>query len=97
MSELILVLSCFLFAWIGFSGCCTSGDRFSILDFDAAGDGETINTKAINACTNLGGGIVFFPAGRYLSGTLMLKDNVTFELREGATLLGSTNLDDYPG
>lgn len=36
------------------------------------------------------------PPGRYLSGTLFLKSNVTLHLSAGATLLGSPNLADYP-
>lgn len=36
-----------------------------------------------------------FPAGKYLSGTIVLKDNVTLQLRRDATILGSTNVNDY--
>jgi polygalacturonase len=40
--------------------------------------------------------VVYVPPGRFLSGTLVLKSNVTLELEAGATLLGSTNPRDYP-
>lgn len=68
--------------------------------FGAAGDGIRLDTKplqaAINAAGQAGGGTVLLPPGRYLSGTLFLKSNVTLHLSAGATLLGSPNLADYP-
>lgn len=72
---------------------------FHVSDFRAEGDGRTLDTKsiqgAIDACTQAGGGIVFFPPGRFLTGTLILKDNVVLHLSAGATLLGSQNTADY--
>lgn len=72
----------------------------NILDFDAAGDGQTLCTeaiqKAIDAAHEAGGGTVLVPAGIWRTGTLRLKSHVTLELANGATLLGSTDIDDYP-
>lgn len=72
----------------------------SVRDFTAKGDGVTLDTRAIqrtiDACTDMGGGTVYFPPGNYLTGTITLKDNVTFHLGPGARLIGSTSLDDYP-
>jgi polygalacturonase len=63
-------------------------------------DGSRLQTKdlqaAIDTCAKSGGGTVYFPPGRYLSGTLFLRSNVTLHLDAGATLLGSSNLADYP-
>src|SRR5690554_5005747 len=42
-----------------------------------------------------GGGIVTIPTGRYLTGTIILKSNVSLYLENGAVLLGSTNIEDY--
>jgi polygalacturonase len=39
---------------------------------------------------------VLLPAGTYRSGTLFMKSGVTLHLAPGSTLLGSTNLADYP-
>jgi polygalacturonase len=39
---------------------------------------------------------VYFPAGRYLTGSLELRSNVTLWLEAGAVILGSTDPDDYP-
>ncbi|NIG53076.1 glycoside hydrolase family 28 protein [Chitinophaga sp. Cy-1792] len=65
----------------------------------ANGDGHTLNTiaiqHAIDSCTALGGGIVQVPAGKFLTGTILLKSNVTLQLDENATLLGSTDIKDY--
>lgn len=44
-----------------------------------------------------GGGQLYFPAGRYLTGSLQLKSNVTLYLEKEAVLLGSTSPYDYPG
>jgi polygalacturonase len=69
-------------------------------EFGATGDGETLDTSAIQAAIDAahaaGGGVAYLPPGRYLSGGIELKTNVTLHLEAGATLLGSTNLSDYP-
>jgi polygalacturonase len=65
----------------------------------ARGDGETLDTAAIQAaidqCHDKGGGQVLFPAGRYLSGTIHLRSGVTLHLDSGARLIGTTNLAEY--
>jgi hypothetical protein len=72
----------------------------NVVDFGAVNDGKKLNSKAIQAaidkCHDAGGGTVYFPAGRFVSGTLYLKDNITLFFDAGAVLLGSTNLSDYP-
>lgn len=65
----------------------------------AKGDGTTLDTaaiqRAIDAAAAAGEGSVVFPPGRYLSGSIVLKSNVTLELAENAVLLGSTDLAHY--
>ena len=72
---------------------------FDIRDYGAAGDGQTFDTpaiqKAIDACDKAGGGQVVIPPGKYLSGTLNLKSNVTLFLQAGARLVGTAKLDEY--
>ncbi|MBZ5581719.1 MAG: glycoside hydrolase family 28 protein [Acidobacteriia bacterium] len=72
---------------------------FDVRSHGAAGDGKAKDTaavqRAIDACAAAGGGTVYLPPGTYLSGTVVLKPNVTFYLEAGATLLGSTDLADY--
>lgn len=52
--------------------------------------------QAIDAAHAAGGGVVELDPGTYVSGTLFLRSGVHFRLAEGATLLGSTRLADYP-
>ncbi|KLU04054.1 Polygalacturonase [Rhodopirellula islandica] len=73
---------------------------FDIRSFDAVGDGVAMDTEAvqnaINACHDVGGGVVWVPAGDFQIGTIILKSNVTLSLDHGASLLGSTHVADYP-
>ncbi|WP_114781915.1 glycoside hydrolase family 28 protein [Botryobacter ruber] len=70
-----------------------------ITKYGAKGDGTTLNTeaiqRAIDACHQKGGGKVIVPAGNFLSGTVVLKDNVTLHLQKDAVLLGSIDLEHY--
>lgn len=78
--------------------CCSKD--YNILDYGAVGNDSTLNTaaiqSAIDACAKGGGGTVYFPAGKYLSGTLFLKSFVSLHIESGAVLKGSKNLSDYP-
>ena len=62
--------------------------------FGIRSDGATLNTrsiqKAIDHIHDKGGGRLVFSVGRYLTGTVYLKSNVTLHLKEDAVLLGST-------
>jgi len=78
------------------------GDRTTIFDprqYGAKGDGKALDSAAINAaidaCTGVGGGFVCVPPGIYRCGNVTLKANVTLYIEAGATILGSTNIDDY--
>ncbi|MFP4250590.1 MAG: glycoside hydrolase family 28 protein [Armatimonadota bacterium] len=72
---------------------------YDVREFGAAGDGETLDTaaiqQAIDACTEAGGGRVFVPPGIYVTGTIFLKSRVNLHLAAGATLRGSTRREDY--
>ena len=72
---------------------------YNILDYGAVTDGSSLCTesiqKAIDVCHNNGGGRVLVPAGKYISGTIYLKDNVELHLERGALLKASPNMDDY--
>jgi len=52
--------------------------------------------RAIDACSAAGGGTVRLAQGDYVSGTIDLRSGVMLEIAEGARLLASTNLKDYP-
>ncbi|MFD1258606.1 glycoside hydrolase family 28 protein [Mucilaginibacter terrae] len=73
---------------------------FWVNNYAAVNDGKTLNTKAIqqaiDKCAAAGGGIVKFKPGKYLTGSLFIKSNVNLQLDEGAELLGSQHIEDYP-
>jgi hypothetical protein len=72
----------------------------NVKDYGAAGDGKTNDTLAlqltIERCAVLGGGEVVVPAGDYATGALALRSNVTLRIEDGASLLGSGDMADYP-
>jgi polygalacturonase len=69
--------------------------------FGIKSDGVTLNTpsiqKAIDFISEKGGGKLKFYVGRYLTGSIQLKSNVTIELNEGAVLVGTPSIYDYVG
>jgi polygalacturonase len=73
---------------------------FNVRECGAVGDGVALDTPAIQACIDAchaaGGGTVIVPAGRYLTGAISLRSNITLQLEAGAVLLGSERPDDYP-
>jgi hypothetical protein len=73
---------------------------YNVVDYGAKGDGQKVNTKfiqkAIDECAANGGGTVYFPAGKFISGTIFLKSNITLYIDAGAELMGNTDLTDYP-
>lgn len=74
-------------------------DTLDIRDFGAKGDGMTLNTKSINeaiAVSNQNnGGVVFIPAGYWLSGPIELKSNVNLHLDDNAFLQFTADFDQY--
>lgn len=73
--------------------------EYNIIDFGAVADTSKLSTeaiqKAIDKCTENGGGQVIVPAGNFKTGTIILKSNVDFHFENGAILYGSKNLNDY--
>jgi polygalacturonase len=73
---------------------------FNVCGRGALGDGRTLDTRAIqsaiNACAEWGGGTVYLPAGRYVTGSLFLRNNINLHLDAGAVILGSEDPADYP-
>ena len=67
--------------------------------FGIYSDGVTLNTRsiqfAIDYIQQQGGGRLVFDVGRFLTGSIHLKSNVTLHLLEGAVLLGALNPMDY--
>lgn len=71
----------------------------SVTDYGVKGDGLASETAliqgAIDACAVDGGCTLNFPPGRYVTGTLYFRDNITLNLAPGAVLAASSHVDDY--
>ncbi len=76
------------------------GGIYKVLEYGAKADGVTLDTKAIQKaiddCHQNGGGKVVFNNGTFISGTIILKSNVTLYIEAGAVLKASNNLGDFP-
>jgi polygalacturonase len=90
-----LILAMQIIVWTG----SAQDNFFNVRDYGAIGDGKTSDSEAIrstvNACAGSGGGIIYFPAGTYLSGCIVLQDNTGILLDAGATLLAHMDSSDY--
>ncbi|NCD70948.1 glycoside hydrolase family 28 protein [Mucilaginibacter agri] len=88
-----------LFAVLIFFSQRLFAQTFNIKDYGAIADGKTVNTlalqKAVDACSANGGGMVYVPAGTFVTGTFHLKSNINLHLESGAVLKGSADLKDY--
>ena len=72
----------------------------SIASFGAVSNNKTVNNatvinRAIEHCAEQGGGRVIVPCGEYTTGSVYLRSGVTLYLEQGATLRGTSILDDY--
>jgi Glycosyl hydrolases family 28/Pectate lyase superfamily protein len=76
---------------------CSEPGPLSVRDHGARGDGKAndtaANQRAIDAAAP--GGVVLFPPGDYVSGTLHLRDHLVLRLAAGATLIASPNDADF--
>lgn len=76
-----------------------SGTVFNVKDYGAKGNGTMLDSPAINkaieAAAASGGGIVLFPSGTYLSGSIRLKSNVTLYLSHGAEIVATSDPSAY--
>src|ERR1035437_2444843 len=63
---------------------------FNVLDYGAHNDGSAPATEAIRsaiqAAKAAGGGRVYFPAGKYVTGPIELVSNLVLHIEAGATL-----------
>jgi polygalacturonase len=71
---------------------------YDITQYGAKGNGDTCThaiQAAINQCTKSGGGMILVPPGKYVSGTIVLYDNIHLKISSGAELMGSLDTADY--
>jgi polygalacturonase len=94
MKKLILTL---LVYGIVFTLSAQTGWQ-NVADKGADRTGKTKCTQVINGLIDklsaAGGGTVYFPAGTYLTGPIMMKSNITLNLDAGAVVKFSDDFDD---
>jgi polygalacturonase len=77
-----------------------SAKRFVVTEHGAVGDGQTVNTKALQAlidrCAAEGGGVIVVPRGVFLSGALYFKQGVNLQVEKDAVLKSTTAIADFP-
>ena len=85
---------------VGLGSTAMAAGTFNVKDFGAKGNGTTVDSPAINkaiaAATAAGGGTVIFPNGTYLSRSIHLASNITFQLAGGATIRAASSGLDAP-
>ncbi|GLB49586.1 glycosyl hydrolase family 28 protein [Neptunitalea lumnitzerae] len=78
--------------------CTATGNKYNVKDYGAIGDGNTNDTKAIqaaiDACSE--GGSVILSDGTYMSGQIKLKSNMTLWIDKTAILKGIQDNSLYP-
>ena len=99
MKKILIIASLLLISLAG-----TAQDKQPLYKssfFGIRSNGTTDNTtsiqKAIDFIASKGGGTLEFSVGRYLTGAVELKSGVNISLREGAIIVGSTNIYSYEG
>ena len=76
-----------------------TGKIFDVKDFGAVGDGETLDTAAIQKAVDAAeytGGTVYIGGGTFLSGQLNMRSDMTLFVDRDATLLGTQDHAQYP-
>lgn len=101
-SKFRTLFPCMLLFWLAASIQNThaiDAPYYNVRDYGAGGNIMELATnaiqKAIDACFEDGGGIVYFPPGDYLSSTIELKDNVTLHIEAGAILYATRDEINY--
>ncbi len=86
-----LLFSLFWCAWLQFAVAAPDKNQFNIRDYGAVGDGKHLDSpainKAIDAAVAVGGGTVILPAGKYLSGSIRMQNNISLRIEKGAVIV----------
>lgn len=92
--QKLFILSLLLFLSIQ-----SKADIYNIKELGADVTGRqkctTIINDAIQKAFVAGGGTIYFPAGTYHTAAISMKSNITLHVEAGATLLFSTDFEDY--
>lgn len=81
------------------SALYSQSSYYNVLKYGAKNDSSKIATaaieQAIDAASKTGGGTIYFPPGKYLTGPIHLRSNITLLIDAGAVLNFSDYFDDY--
>lgn len=84
---------------LSFNPVLMAQSTYDITNYGAQPDTSINSSKAIQLAIDMahqnGGGMVYFPPGNYMSGTIVLKTNVRLHLEAGAILYASLKEVDY--
>ncbi len=98
-SRLIILVNLLLFNTTGIASEEVCSQFYNILEFGATGKGIVYDTDFIQSLVDTvaanGGGTIYFPPGKYLTKTIVLRNNITFYLDNGALILGSTEMNKF--
>jgi polygalacturonase len=82
------------------TGPTRAGPTINIAQHGGVGDNRTSNThvfkSAVATVAAAGGGTVVVPRGVFITGPFNLTSRMTLYLEAGATILGSTDLAEWP-
>ena len=71
----------------------------NLSDYKPINNGRELNTevfrKALSDIAARGGGVLYVPPGKYLTGNICLEDNTYLYISAGAELIASPNYDDF--
>lgn len=96
MLKKIAVIICLLIL-SGFANA-QSENWINVVKIGAPNDGKTLVTDIIQSAieqASIKGGTIYFPAGEYLTGPIVLKSNITLFIDAGTILRFSDNFDNY--
>ena len=95
----IIIPVIFLLGMLALQQPTYSQQFYNVLTYGAKSDSSAKATaaiaKAIAAASKKGGGTIYFPAGKYLTGPIHLKSNITIFIDAGAELHFSDDFADY--
>ncbi|GAB3325031.1 hypothetical protein GCM10027299_22710 [Larkinella ripae] len=102
-SQYAMKYGFFLISWLsvltGMGALAQPATYFNVLQYGARNDSSQLATtavrKAIETAAKGGGGTIYFPPGKYKTGPIHLKSNITILIDAGAELHFSDNFDDY--
>lgn len=75
------------------------GKQYRVTDYGIVNDGK-VHTAELQALIDRvaadGGGVIVVPGGTYITGAIFFRQGTHLHLEQGAVLMGSNNINDYP-